>query len=386
MKYSPKFFKDGLPEWKRKKDPILSRIFYRPISFFFSSFFCEIGWGANAVSYCSAVIALIACGCFIAGLPIVGAILVNLWLILDCADGNIARCVAKEKYGDFADSMSSYICVGLMFPSMGYCAYQMGGLLIEPNSAAWIMLVGALAGVSDSLMRLIYQKFLNSTYAQGVEVNRSEDPEQESGINRIRMKVDAYISLGGFLPIVTLLAAIFGFLDIVVIAWAVYYIATFIASSLYLVRKTFKANKEPDKKTVVITYGTYDLLHYGHINMLQRAKALGDYLIVALSTDEFNWNSKQKKSYFSYEERKKILEAISCVDMVIPEENWEQKRTDVHKYNADIFVIGDDWAGEFDFLEEEGVEVVYLPRTPEISTTQIKADLAEMGKKEDEQQ
>ncbi|MBQ9321474.1 MAG: glycerol-3-phosphate cytidylyltransferase [Eubacterium sp.] len=126
----------------------------------------------------------------------------------------------------------------------------------------------------------------------------------------------------------------------------------------------------------VITYGTYDLLHYGHINLLQRAKALGDYLIVALSTDEFNWNSKQKKCYFTYEERKKMLEALRAVDLVIPEENWEQKRSDVKLYQVDTFVMGDDWKGKFDFLEEEGVEVIYLPRTPEISTTQIKSDLS----------
>lgn len=125
----------------------------------------------------------------------------------------------------------------------------------------------------------------------------------------------------------------------------------------------------------VITYGTFDLLHYGHINLLRRAKAEGDYLIVALSTDEFNWNAKQKKCYFTYEKRKMMLEAIRYVDLVIPEENWEQKRLDVHRHNVDVFVMGDDWAGKFDFLKEEGVEVVYLPRTPEISTTQIKRDL-----------
>ena len=125
----------------------------------------------------------------------------------------------------------------------------------------------------------------------------------------------------------------------------------------------------------VITYGTFDLLHYGHINLLQRAKALGDYLIVALSTDEFNWNEKHKKCYFTYEERKQMLEALRAVDLVIPEENWEQKRTDVHEFRIDTFVIGDDWKGKFDFLKEEGVEVVYLPRTPEISTTTIKNDL-----------
>ncbi len=127
----------------------------------------------------------------------------------------------------------------------------------------------------------------------------------------------------------------------------------------------------------VITYGTFDLLHYGHINLLQRAKSLGDYLIVALSTDEFNWNSKQKKCYFSYGERARLLEAIRYVDLVIPEESWDQKRTDVHEYHIDTFVIGDDWEGKFDYLRDEGVEVVYLPRTPEVSTTQIKRDIEE---------
>ena len=125
----------------------------------------------------------------------------------------------------------------------------------------------------------------------------------------------------------------------------------------------------------VITYGTFDLLHYGHINLLKRAKEYGDYLIVALSTDEFNWNSKQKKCFFGYEQRKKLLEAIRYVDLVIPEENWEQKRSDMHEYHIDTFVMGDDWTGKFDFLREEGVEVIYLPRTPEISTTHIKETL-----------
>ena len=124
----------------------------------------------------------------------------------------------------------------------------------------------------------------------------------------------------------------------------------------------------------VITYGTFDLLHYGHINLLQRAKAHGDYLIVALSTDEFNWNCKQKKCYFSYEDRKKMLESIRYVDLVIPEENWDQKVSDVKEFRVDTFVMGDDWEGKFDFLKDS-CEVVYLPRTPEISTTQIKKDL-----------
>ena len=131
-----------------------------------------------------------------------------------------------------------------------------------------------------------------------------------------------------------------------------------------------------EEKCVVITYGTFDLLHYGHINLLKRAKALGDYLIVVLSTDDFNWNEKRKKCFFTYEQRKLILEALKYVDLVVPEVTWEQKRNDMHEYNVSKFVMGDDWDGKFDYLKEEGVEVVYLPRTPAISTTQIKQNLS----------
>lgn len=124
----------------------------------------------------------------------------------------------------------------------------------------------------------------------------------------------------------------------------------------------------------VITYGTFDLLHYGHINLLRRAKEQGDYLVVAVSDDAFN-ELKGKQCYFSYDERKNIVEAIRYVDLVIPEKSWEQKISDVEELRIDTLVMGDDWEGKFDFLREHGVEVIYLPRTPEISTTQIKQDL-----------
>lgn len=123
----------------------------------------------------------------------------------------------------------------------------------------------------------------------------------------------------------------------------------------------------------VITYGTFDLLHTGHINILRRAKEFGDYLIVAISSDEFN-EGKGKKAYYSFEQRKAILEAIRYVDEVIPEHTWEQKVDDVIKHDIDVFVMGDDWKGQFDFLQEH-CEVVYLPRTVGISTTKIKKDL-----------
>lgn len=122
--------------------------------------------------------------------------------------------------------------------------------------------------------------------------------------------------------------------------------------------------------TRVITYGTFDLLHIGHIRLLKRARELGDYLTVGLSTDEFN-AIKHKSSFMKYETRKELLEAIRYVDLVIPEENWEQKKDDILKHNIDIFVMGDDWNGEFDFLKQH-CKVIYLPRTEDISSSSLK--------------
>lgn len=125
----------------------------------------------------------------------------------------------------------------------------------------------------------------------------------------------------------------------------------------------------------VLTYGTFDLLHYGHIRLLKRAKELGDYLIVAVSTDEFN-AIKNKKAYHDYETRKKMLEAVRYVDLVIPENNWEQKIDDVKEYKVDVVAMGSDWSGsdKFDYLKDY-CEVVFLDRTEGISTTKIKEDL-----------
>ena len=129
----------------------------------------------------------------------------------------------------------------------------------------------------------------------------------------------------------------------------------------------------------VITYGTFDLLHIGHINLLRRAKEFGDYLIVGLSSDEFNL-LKGKKAFFDFNERKKILESIKYVDNVIVENSWEQKILDIKKYNADILVMGDDWLGKFDYLKEY-CKVIYLPRTKNISTTFIKNKLGNENEK-----
>ena len=137
-----------------------------------------------------------------------------------------------------------------------------------------------------------------------------------------------------------------------------------------------KNNNTKSSSKTVITYGTFDLFHVGHLKMLQRLKEMGDKLIVAVSTDEFN-QLKGKRSVYSYEERAAIVEALVCVDKVIPEQSWEQKEQDIQEYNVDVFGIGSDWKGKFDHLSSL-CEVVYLERTPSISTTEVKRALSNL--------
>lgn len=132
----------------------------------------------------------------------------------------------------------------------------------------------------------------------------------------------------------------------------------------------------------VITYGTYDLLHIGHINLLRKAKELGDYLVVAVSTDEFN-TIKHKESFLSFEQRKAIVESIKYVDEVIPENQWDQKLEDIRTHKIDVFVMGNDWENKFDYLREY-CEVVYLPRTEKISTTLLKSSIVNKIKKNEQ--
>eukprot|EP00041_Stephanoeca_diplocostata_P026759 m.727241 g.727241 ORF g.727241 m.727241 type:complete len:143 (+) comp23032_c0_seq9:97-525(+) len=130
------------------------------------------------------------------------------------------------------------------------------------------------------------------------------------------------------------------------------------------------SSSDSSESRIVITYGTYDLFHPGHVRLLKRAKALGTKLVVGVSTDAFN-SRKGKKSIMSFEDRKIVLEACRYVDEVFAEDDWDQKSSDVVEKNASVFVMGDDWKGKFDFLKSH-CEVVYLPRTPDVSTTTIK--------------
>lgn len=250
MKYSPKFFHDTMPEWKRKKDPLVARVFHRPISFLFSSFFCEIGLTPNQVSFISLIIAFAVCGCFLTGNKVwylIGAILMNIWSITDSADGNMARSVGGKPYGDFIDATSSYAMVGFIFPVLGWAIYREGGLLI-PAGAAWIILIGAYTSSCDTMVRLFFQKMKNNTSEiQMKEIADGKLTAQEvleeanvpkSTFMKLFTRVDSELSMGGWNLVAILLCVIFDCLDLYVLFYALYYPAIFVASTIYLIKKT----------------------------------------------------------------------------------------------------------------------------------------------------
>lgn len=126
----------------------------------------------------------------------------------------------------------------------------------------------------------------------------------------------------------------------------------------------------------VITYGTFDMFHVGHLRLFKRMRELGERVIVAVSTDEFN-AQKGKQALISYADRREIIEALSCVDEVIAETSWEQKVADIQRYGVDVFVMGSDWAGKFDTLKAH-CEVIYLDRTTGVCSSELRASLDEL--------
>lgn len=253
MQYTPKYFSDNLPDWKKKKDPILSRIIYRPLSFVTASICSNLGIGANAVSYFSAILAIAACLLFLPacpGLNIAGAILINVWLLLDCTDGNMARSVKKQLFGEFADGISSYILVALMCTCMGVFAYHNGGVLIDSGNL-WIVIAGALASSSDTLMRLIYQKY-NAEYQKYVKQGTLPELEDKrtdhTQVGSLRVRIESELGIGGILPVVILLATIFNFMDLVVLYCLVYYGGACVVTSIMHIRKAIRISKTCDEK------------------------------------------------------------------------------------------------------------------------------------------
>lgn len=250
MKYSPNFFKETMPEWKRKKDPFIAKIFHRPISFVFSSIFAEIGLTPNQVSFISLIIAVLTCFCFFIHSNywyLLGAILMNLWSITDSADGNMARSIGGKPYGDFIDATSSYFMVGFIFPILAYDVYRDGGLIISQGNA-WIILVGAYTGLCDTMARLFFQKEKNNNYEILLEkIDRNEITIKDindqknlpkSKFMRLFTRIDSELSMGGWNLIAILVCVIFKCLDLYVLFYSLYFPIIFIFSTIYLIKKT----------------------------------------------------------------------------------------------------------------------------------------------------
>lgn len=253
MKYSADFFKRSMPEWKKKKDPILSRIFYRPISFYSAAICANSGISANTVSYFSGLFSIIASLFFLIDsypIKVVAGIMINLWLIMDCTDGNLARSVKKQPFGEFADGISSYMLVAFMCTTMSVSVYQTGGAFVK-HGCVWIVVMGAFASTMDTLMRLIYQKY-KATAREMVD-EKIMQPEEDKRINHdqvgcLHIRIEAELGIGGILPIAILLATIFDALDVVVFYCFLYYGFSCVFMSLIYIRKAIKHTNEYEKR------------------------------------------------------------------------------------------------------------------------------------------
>lgn len=248
MKYSPKFFKDTMPEWKRKKDPIIARLIHRPLSFVFSSIFAELDLTPNQVSFISLIIAFFSVILFFSTNTIVlifAYILLNLWSITDSADGNMARSLGGKPYGDFIDAISSYFLYGMMFLPLGYSVFKTGGLFAEAGIPE-IVVFGGLTGTFDTMTRLFFQKMKNNAYEIRMEeiekgIKQKEDitNRSQSKIGKIQAKLDGEFTCGGTVHLVFLLICILvKSLDCFIGIYFLYSTLTFLASIIYLIKRT----------------------------------------------------------------------------------------------------------------------------------------------------
>lgn len=247
-KYTAKYFRDSMPEWKKAKDSIWARLIYRPVSFYLASIAANRHITANQVSYFSAVVALMASACFFIPFrvgPIIGAVLIICWVILDCVDGNLARSVKKQAFGEFADAMSSYLLLGTMGLAMGFAVYFQGGLLFKPGSVL-IILIGAIASVSDTMMRLIYQKYRaveRSLCDEGKLTIEKDFRAQDASRWDPAAFVDRELGLG-LIPLLAFAASVFHMLDLALLYIFCYSFGSSIVMILKYVRKAMKHARE----------------------------------------------------------------------------------------------------------------------------------------------
>lgn len=249
MNYNYDFFKKSMPDWKKKKDPFIAKIFHRPISFWFSALFVKLGLTPNQVSFISFIIAVITCLLFFSTdktILIIAAILMNIWSITDSADGNMARALGGQPFGDFIDAISSYYMVGFMFVPMAYSVYMTGGIWCNAHNPL-ILIIGALASSCDTMTRLFFQKMKNN--ASEIKIKEMENnthkidtneivDRSQSIIGRLQIKIDSELSMGGWNLVAIFPCIIFNAMDLYIAFYFIYFGLTFCASIPYLIYKT----------------------------------------------------------------------------------------------------------------------------------------------------
>lgn len=241
-KYTAKFFKKSMPDWKKKKDPFIHQIIFRPLSFHLSAFCANRGISANTVSYLSIIPAALTVICFFTKAHwayILGGVLLNLWCFLDCVDGNIARSVRKQPFGAFADACSSYLLIALIYVGIGYACYCDGGFLFEKGNSFILVLTGIATGL-DSFMRFVYYKYKETVKGLGLD----EVMEKEEHTPNIKERLGEATGIGGYQPLFILLASIFYFLDVVVLfvlllhsVMCIYIVTTSIRNAIRITRE-----------------------------------------------------------------------------------------------------------------------------------------------------
>ena len=240
--YTPKYFRDNLPAWKRKKDPFVLKHIIRPLSFWGASFCAKVGIQANTVSYVSGLVALIACSLFLPSCyecHIIAATLFTVWIFMDCIDGNLARCVKKQPFGIFADAISSYMLVGFMGVCVGFAAYNEGGLIFNAGNP-WIIMMGALASSCDTMMRLMYHKYEEAhqdLIRKGVMPEEKNEHTDVNNVGNWKIRIEHELGIDGFIPLFLLICAIFRILDVAVLYFVCYYGGAFLLTYYTYVKK-----------------------------------------------------------------------------------------------------------------------------------------------------
>lgn len=247
-KYTAKYFSERLPEWKRKRDPIVVRTFFRPLSFPCSAIFSNMGLTANDVTIISIIVALIADTLFFMAktsraMGVAASILISVWLLLDCSDGNMARSVRKQPYGEFLDALGSYILVAFLGVGLGRYVFYNGGLVLTAGSITPIF-VGTCSSIFDLLMRTTHQKYIVTGLEYSNKQEEKADDSAKNTFTKIKDRVQLELGIGGILPPIILVCAITNTLDLVSIYLLLYNGLSCVFIVLLYIHRTMKLKNQ----------------------------------------------------------------------------------------------------------------------------------------------